>query len=243
MRTYIAVFLFLCCSLLTQAQVTRANEGEEDSSCYPHDEAYLTGTMNIRESHTTASEILGKTKAGYIFKVLDSLQGPTYCWLDIGDRWIADTALVRGTDTGDGVPAISGEDAALTIRVENTMTWMRRHQQHWFDYVAEVTDKIFSNRRPGSWAMASKRWGAGAWVPYQQTYVWGVRGRHASQVFLFSLLVHEACHHHQAAEGRLALLSDRAKERECWQKQISAIREVSPRSPFIEELRRGLRRL
>ncbi len=90
--------------------------------------------------------------------------------------------------------------------------------------------------------MALLDWGAGAWVPYQQTYVFDVPREFATNLYVTGMLVHEACHHHQASDGRLAGLTSRQKEIECWSIQIDYIEEVAPMSRYIPELWRGLRK-
>ena len=67
------------------------------SSCYPHDTAYITGTMNIRASATTDSRVVAKAQAGNSFKVTQSKRGETWCWLKISKGWMAKTGRISST--------------------------------------------------------------------------------------------------------------------------------------------------
>ncbi|MDE2855176.1 MAG: hypothetical protein OXN88_13470 [Chloroflexota bacterium] len=67
------------------------------SNCYPHDSAYLTGSMNIRSSYSASSRIISTARAGDSFVVSQSRRGAAWCWLDIGRGWLAKTSRVSPT--------------------------------------------------------------------------------------------------------------------------------------------------
>ena len=64
--------------------------------CFPSDTAYVITEMNIREEASATSDQLGVAQAG-AYDVKRSVQGETYCWIDIGVGWVAQTARVSGT--------------------------------------------------------------------------------------------------------------------------------------------------
>ena len=64
--------------------------------CFPSDTAYVIEAVNIREEASASSEKLGVAQAG-TYAVEGSVQGETYCWINIADGWIAQTARVSGT--------------------------------------------------------------------------------------------------------------------------------------------------
>ena len=66
-------------------------------SCYPHSQAWVTGTMNVRERPSANAQKVGAAHAGESFSVLESRPGDTYCWLRINKGWMAKTALVSAT--------------------------------------------------------------------------------------------------------------------------------------------------
>ena len=68
----------------------------EVPGCFPSDTAYVSAGMNIREEASVSSEKLGVAPAG-TYDVEGSVQGDTYCWINIGDGWIAHTARVSDT--------------------------------------------------------------------------------------------------------------------------------------------------
>ncbi len=61
--------------------------------CFASDSAYLAGSMNIRAEASAASEKLGVALAG-TYAVKGSEQRDDYCWIEIADGWIAQTARV-----------------------------------------------------------------------------------------------------------------------------------------------------
>ena len=74
-----------------------ADRDETDTlGCFPSDTAHLIAAMNLREEASASSEKVGVAQAG-TYAVEESVQGDTYCWIDIGEGWIAQTARVSGT--------------------------------------------------------------------------------------------------------------------------------------------------
>ena len=67
------------------------------NTCYSHSNAYLIGNMNIRESFSTTSQVVGTASVGDTFSVSQSRRGATWCWLDIGEGWLAKTSRVVST--------------------------------------------------------------------------------------------------------------------------------------------------
>lgn len=67
------------------------------SDCYSHDTAYVVGNMNIRESATTDSPVVATARAGDSFTVSQSQRGPAWCWLNVGEGWMAKTSRVSAT--------------------------------------------------------------------------------------------------------------------------------------------------
>lgn len=84
------------------------------AACYNADSASVSGTMNIRQQPTTLSSILRRAQAGDTVRVSGSQRGTVYCWLNLGDGWMAKTSLVRAPQTptsSHARPQIIGEPA------------------------------------------------------------------------------------------------------------------------------------
>ena len=75
---------------------TPASDPEPIEGCFAHTSARLTGRMNIRAEASINGDRVDVAQPGS-YSVSGSMQGETYCWLDIGSGWIAKTRLVRGT--------------------------------------------------------------------------------------------------------------------------------------------------
>ena len=86
----------------------------ETSGCFPSATAYVLASMNIREEASVSSEKLGLAPAG-TYVVEGSVQGESYCWINIGDGWIADTRRVSGTK-----PAAAPVTRAVTSTVSRS---------------------------------------------------------------------------------------------------------------------------
>lgn len=65
----------------------------ETPGCFASDTASLAASMNIRAEASAASEKLGVAPAG-TYAVKGSEQRDDYCWIEIADGWIAQTARV-----------------------------------------------------------------------------------------------------------------------------------------------------
>ena len=83
------------------------------SNCYSHDAAYLTGSMNIRDSFNASSRVIGAARAGDSFAVSQSRRGDTWCWLDIGRGWLAKTSRVSQTPPAPASPSQTEQRANI----------------------------------------------------------------------------------------------------------------------------------
>ncbi len=72
-------------------------DSDEAPSCFASDTAKLAASMNIRAEASAASAKLGVAPAG-TYVVMNSEQRNDYCWIEIADGWIAQTARVTPTD-------------------------------------------------------------------------------------------------------------------------------------------------
>ncbi len=66
-------------------------------ACYPHEQAWITGDMNVRNQPSTNASKVGAARAGESYPVLESRQGDSYCWLRINTGWMAKTVLVSSS--------------------------------------------------------------------------------------------------------------------------------------------------
>ena len=66
-------------------------------SCYRYQVAYVSAPMNIRQAHSTGSQIVRKAAAGESLTISSSTQGKTYCWLNVSDGWMAWTTRVSAS--------------------------------------------------------------------------------------------------------------------------------------------------
>lgn len=85
------------------------------TSCYPHSEVWVTGSMNVRETPSVSGKNVYVAQPGEGFDVRESQQGRDYCWLRIQPGWMAQTAYVSSTKPQPRVPstASSGVRQAL----------------------------------------------------------------------------------------------------------------------------------
>lgn len=70
------------------------------ANCFPHNTAYLTGNMNIRERASANSRVVATASPGDSFPILQSLRGKTWCWLKIRQGWMAKTSRVTFSPPG-----------------------------------------------------------------------------------------------------------------------------------------------
>ncbi len=73
-----------------------ASPNLSNDGCFSHDRAYVIAGINIREEPSVSSARLGSASAG-TYSVDGSMQGDDYCWIDIGQGWIAKTGRVSAT--------------------------------------------------------------------------------------------------------------------------------------------------
>ena len=83
-------------------------------TCYSGNRAYISGSMNIRASATTASAVTGSAQAGDELTVADSRRGQTWCWLKVNGGWIANTNRVHAQKPSGVVAVSSGAPTAQT---------------------------------------------------------------------------------------------------------------------------------
>jgi len=91
-KVFVVAMALMLCSVITA-----------QGNCYPHDRAYVTGNMNIRQSYSTGSQVVGRATAGDTFEVTESKQGDIWCWLRVNAGWLADTARVQSTQASHTV--------------------------------------------------------------------------------------------------------------------------------------------
>ena len=152
----LAVLFLLTCFANTGAV------GLAQGDCFSHPVAYLAGVMNIRESPTTGSNIVGQTNAGDRFDVLDTAQSRSWCWIKIGTGWIAKTTIVTGkgqpsTTTLSQPPDCTNDDYLAYTNVLNEITG------ELSDRIGELTRAtqvagfahLFFEWRDGMWANLS----------------------------------------------------------------------------------------
>ena len=90
-------------------------------TCYRGKQAWVSGNMNVREQPGTDGRIVGSTRAGQRFDVLDSRTVAPYCWLRISTGWMAKTDLVSATQPQQRAPGLAGGGAAASIAALNAM--------------------------------------------------------------------------------------------------------------------------
>lgn len=82
------------------------------SGCFPYANAYVTATMNVRERPLVNGRKLGTAPAG-AYPVTGSVNGDNYCWIDIGDGWMADTGRVSGSKPATQTATRAQQSAAV----------------------------------------------------------------------------------------------------------------------------------
>ena len=90
---------------------SNVSEPASDEGCFAYSAATVAGNMNIRAEASITGARIGVALPG-TYALIGSEQGATYCWLNIGDGWIAKTASVRGTNAS--VPQPTSQDPART---------------------------------------------------------------------------------------------------------------------------------
>ncbi len=197
--------------------------------CYEHEWAYLTGSMNIRERPTVNSNKAGATEQGESYRVVETHEGDSYCWLKISRGWIAHISFVS-PDIADILPTIQGDDW-FTSRVIQAFQYMHDRSSKWFKYTAPkirtvVADSGLEREEVNARVLVDRRH-----VSINPIYV-----RRDSSAMLASTLVHEACHVHQWDRGERYLVSFLA-EPECYDIQADALSAMSPGHENVKWLR------
>lgn len=215
MKPFITTVL---CALLWFAQPILAQK--DRAPCYEHETVYLTGIMNIRESHTTSSKVLGQTKHGDSFEVTDTHDGDTYCWLEIGDRWIAVTSVLS-SEFSDILPPISGGNRHLVRRLVRAYAFIRDKSDHYFEYVLPDIARIEIKSNFGPLAKI-----------YVRKRLLEIADDHindADIAEIASTLIHEACHQRRWDEGERTSIWDSLaieEEKACYREQYRAILRI-----------------
>ncbi len=93
---------------LPRATSVPASPTPRSSSCYSGEQAWVWGAMNVREGPSVSAAKVYVAEAGEYFRVLESRQGATYCWLRIDKGWMAQTAFVSSTKPQPRIPGTAG---------------------------------------------------------------------------------------------------------------------------------------
>ena len=191
------------------------------TGCYDARSAYVSGTMNIRASHGTGSEVVGQAVAGDAYQILQSVQGDNYCWLKIPAGWMALTGRVSTTIPAAGLPRIQG-DATFVDKISAGFEYLKDHAPNWFLYVTKP-----------SYTIAPAPLGESTSYTYGAQQRMTIHVRHLSPLInLASVLAHEACHLYQHERGVRIKRWDKEGhvnvEKECIEVQVELIEEIHP---------------
>ena len=93
-------------ALIAIAVLIPVGMADAQGGCYRHPVAYLSATMNIRQSSSTDSQIVRKAQAGESFTVSSSTHSAPYCWLNISHGWMAWTSRVSGSAPTGAAPPL-----------------------------------------------------------------------------------------------------------------------------------------
>ena len=104
-----------------------------ETSCYRHQQAWITGAMNVREQPGINARKVGSAGTGESFPVLESRQGDTYCWLRISRGWMAQTAFVSATKPQQPVPSSAGSGVRQALANLNTLVVAPEHRCSPYD--------------------------------------------------------------------------------------------------------------
>ena len=196
--------------------------------CYEGRRAYVTGTMNIRESSSANSPVVVKALAGESFSVTRSHQGDTWCWLKINKGWMADTSYVSH-DIKDVLPPIMGDDW-FKNRIVRAFEFLSNKSPRWFKYTVPKIQVILPDPDLESNARVIASTGK---VTISSNFTME-NGSDAAMIA--STLIHEACHVHQWESGKRSLLGWDL-EKDCYTLEANALSQIAPRHPDIEALR------
>lgn len=194
---------------------------EDSTACFPHDTAYITGAMNIRENPTTSSTIVERATQGDSFTVAESEEGDVWCWLKINIGWIAHTSYVS-SEIMDIVPPITGEDW-LKDKLSRAFQLLHDEAPGWFDYVISVVQSIAGVEDLKSAARVN--------APTRHVKISSSNyTRSRAIVVIAGTLVHESCHIYQWDRGERAII-EWELEKECYSIEASMLTELSPYHP------------
>ena len=188
--------------------------------CYEHEWAYLTGSMNIRQQPTVNSNRAGVTETGESYRVTETHEGDTYCWLKISKGWIAHISFVSH-DIAGILPTIEGDDW-FTRNVIQAFKYMHNRSSKWFKYTVPKIRTVVADPD-----LEREEVNARVLVARRHVSINPIYARRESPAMLASTLVHEACHVHQWDRGERYLVSFLA-EPECYGVQARALSQISP---------------
>ena len=135
--------------------------GAAGGSCYRAEKAYLTGSMNIRQSSTTRSAVSAFARAGESFAVMESRRGASWCWLKISKGWLANTSRVQATPPAR-LPA-TADTRPVTSRAANVdnccfVDRQCESEQQWVDgYYAYRRNECVAQPQAGMTGAAKRR--------------------------------------------------------------------------------------
>ena len=197
-------------------------------SCYNEPHAYLAGQMNVRQSHSVNSSLVGQIKAGDLFEVNDTFKGPTYCWLRIKSGWIARLGIVQSLDS-IRLPRIEG-DSRFVAQIRRGLDYLKERAPHWYIYVVTNTRSIGRSPEHEGRSTADGR--------RKHT---AILSDHLYPIMeLASVLVHEACHMVQFDRGERIRLWDYEgeirHEKECLRVQRQMVWDIDRNHRYADVL-------
>ena len=159
-------------------------------ACFSEHRAYVAGHMNIRASHTINSALVGAAKRGDVFEVSASRRGNTYCWLNIGVGWMAQTSIVHGSMPFSLLPRIKGSNL-FRKQIQGGLNYLWDESLDWFWYVVDNVRSIGPSPRGEDRSIAD----------VYNKHVMIYEGHMQPMIERASVLVHEACHMVQFDRG------------------------------------------
>ena len=187
------------------------------SGCYDAARAFVSGAMNIRQSPTIDSDVVGRARDGAAFKVTQSVQGNRYCWLRIAEGWMAKTNIVTNVAPPRILPRIEGEPW-FVARIMDAYHLLKEAAPHWYMYVTGPRIDVIGYSGAESSSLA-----------YTSSRRMEIGGSHMfDRLLLAGVLAHEACHFYQYEEGRLYDLDKWTREEECNYIQTRAMLDIDP---------------
>ena len=102
-------------------------------ACYQHQQAWVSGQMNVREQPSVNAQKVGSASAGERFDVLESRQGDSYCWLRISRGWMAKTNYVSATEPQQPLRSVAGGSVGQALANLNTLVVAPEHRCSPYD--------------------------------------------------------------------------------------------------------------